>query len=458
MVEPSSHCPHLGLKQNRAIRFASPTPEHRCFVTGEAQEIPVDQSSYCLCKDHINCPLYMGLSLSSTTVSAGLTPVAAGQGGLRGWLTVLSLRDRIIYGVLMTLMLAILSIYMVLAVQLLVNIGTSNDGPTMPPLPPTNPTATLNSSANEPTATALQTPTATRTARPTPTSTATPQPTPPPVSQQFITLYFADASGNFLVAVNRQASVTADQVAAAAVRELLDGPAPGSGLQSAFAAGIQLVEEVRVVNKIAVVNFDQPPGSDLAFYALSLSLTELPSVDRVQVQVNGQDIGLNGDTQAIGRRPFNIDNPLGLATSFDSRETSFLSLYFTLEGRYVRLTRLVPRTWSPARATIEELLKGAGQYAGLLEEPIPPGTQLINISFAADDDQMLVLNLTWPFVDTADRQAALDTILLSLTDLRNAQNEPIERVQILIDGSRLADYWGPDYDRPFFSRPVLNQE
>lgn len=39
MVEPSGHCPYLGLKQNQAIRFASPTPEHRCYAAGQAQEI-----------------------------------------------------------------------------------------------------------------------------------------------------------------------------------------------------------------------------------------------------------------------------------------------------------------------------------------------------------------------------------------------------------------------------------
>ncbi len=64
-----SHCPYLGLRQNRAIRFASPTSEHRCYVSGEAQDIPVDQRTHCLSINHLSCPLYTG-EWSGTTTGA----------------------------------------------------------------------------------------------------------------------------------------------------------------------------------------------------------------------------------------------------------------------------------------------------------------------------------------------------------------------------------------------------
>ncbi len=64
MSEGATHCPYIGLKQNRAIRFSTPIAEHRCYINGEATEIPVDQSSYCLSQFHTQCPLYMG-SLAS---------------------------------------------------------------------------------------------------------------------------------------------------------------------------------------------------------------------------------------------------------------------------------------------------------------------------------------------------------------------------------------------------------
>ncbi|HWQ14688.1 MAG TPA: hypothetical protein VNL77_17960, partial [Roseiflexaceae bacterium] len=105
MVEPTGHCPYLGLKQNRAIRFSSPTPEHRCYVGGEPIEIPVDQASYCLSRGHINCPLYMGLMVPTTSGvaagAAGAGVAAAGAGGLRGWYATLPPRDRVIYALML---------------------------------------------------------------------------------------------------------------------------------------------------------------------------------------------------------------------------------------------------------------------------------------------------------------------------------------------------------------------
>jgi len=64
MSDGAKHCPYVGLKQNRSIQFSTPTAEHRCYVSGDALEIPVDQASYCLSQFHTQCPLYMGSSAS----------------------------------------------------------------------------------------------------------------------------------------------------------------------------------------------------------------------------------------------------------------------------------------------------------------------------------------------------------------------------------------------------------
>src|SRR5690348_3932213 len=128
MVEPTGHCPYLGLKQNRAIRFASPTPEHRCYIGGEPIEIPVDQNTYCLSQDHVHCPLYMGLSLP-TTSDAGPTvagaAVAAPPGGVRGWFSTLTPRDRTIYMIMLAMLALIVGIYVFAGVRV---IGGRQDG------------------------------------------------------------------------------------------------------------------------------------------------------------------------------------------------------------------------------------------------------------------------------------------------------------------------------------------
>src|SRR4051812_8207031 len=120
MVEPTGHCPYLGLKQNRAIRFASPTPEHRCYVGGEPIEIPVDQASYCLAQGHIHCPLYMGLSVPTThdpepMIIEGVAVVPAT--GVRGWLATLSRHDRTIYAIMLVMLAAIILIYLFAGLQ-----------------------------------------------------------------------------------------------------------------------------------------------------------------------------------------------------------------------------------------------------------------------------------------------------------------------------------------------------
>ncbi len=199
MVEPSGHCPHLGLKQNRAIRFATPTPEHRCYVTGDAQDIPVDQASYCLSPGHVNCPLYMGLPPPSTAMP--LPPIQTpAYSGLRGWLWGLSLRDRIIYGMLLTLLLIIISMYITVGIQLLLtgdhvtnrqSIPLGNDTATATlavatDIPTPTPTSMLTRTPiPSVTATRIRTPTVTRTPSNTPTATFVSAPiivpTSPPV-------------------------------------------------------------------------------------------------------------------------------------------------------------------------------------------------------------------------------------------------------------------------------------
>jgi hypothetical protein len=200
MVEPTSHCPYLGLKQNQAIRFASPTPEHRCYAAGLAQEIPLTpadyQHHYCLSPNHVRCPLYTGSGLASTLIPAPVPqPRRTGStGGVSNWLAGLPLRDRMIYLGLLILLGLILIAYALAGLGLLQN-GTlfgSPDRPTVPgsgeptligitqiatPVPATGATATATS-----TATAAAPATATPTVEILPTIEAvTASPTPRPI-------------------------------------------------------------------------------------------------------------------------------------------------------------------------------------------------------------------------------------------------------------------------------------
>ncbi|HEY0734556.1 MAG TPA: hypothetical protein VGD69_06595 [Herpetosiphonaceae bacterium] len=182
-----AHCPYLGLRQNRAIRFASPTSEHRCYVTGEAQEIPVDQRQYCLSVNHLSCPLYTG-EWSGTTAGtvANAGTLALPQGGVRGRL---SGRDRAFYFAVLGLLATITLVWLGIGYLYTVG-GTFGNVPPTPTATLAPPTATATptmsatpSQTRTPTATRTITPTITSTPTITPTATLTPTlaATPPPV-------------------------------------------------------------------------------------------------------------------------------------------------------------------------------------------------------------------------------------------------------------------------------------
>jgi spore germination protein GerM len=405
--------------------------------------------------------------MSSTGNPSHLATDVTEQGGVRGWLASLSLRDRLIYGTLLSVMLLIIGIYMVLAAQLLLSGGHNAMGAPLDMT--TTPTSTQVALVETSTPTRTPTPAASEAATrtPTPAPTDTPQasaPTPTgappqagaPTTSRLLKLYFTDATGTLLVPIHRQFPVPSGQVGYVVVRELIAGPQPGSGLNSPVAASVGL-REVRIADDgTAMVDFDNPPDSEQALEVIALSLTELDEVQRVEFQVNGDPLARDGEEVALRRVPINSDNPQNLPTSYDSG-TRFLPLYFLYNDYYVRVTRLVPRTPSVANATVEHLLKGPGNYSNLLTSPIPPDTRLYGVSIA--DGNRAVVHLSASFADAADRDAALNALVLSVTALTNPETGQryFEEVEVLVEGQGLAHYWGNGYNN-YFMRPTVNRE
>jgi spore germination protein GerM len=531
MTEPNGHCPYLGLKQNRAIRFASPTPEHRCFVSGEPLEIPVDQASYCLAQGHVHCPLYMGLTVPTT--SDALTPIGsiataggvlvAPTGGMRGWLGTLSPRDRAIYAIMISMLAIIVAIYLFVGLQTLFRpngsiigaqptsaIGTDTTQATQPgagtSTVSTNPTSSTSvgqaATSEPPTPTDLPTdvPSPSPTVEPTrapvilpptsqptrapvilpPTSqptlpptavsataivaatavpptakpatsapqptvapkppTAIPVPTAPPASASVkpLTLYFADATGSVLVPVRRNAGVENNRIAEAAIRELIAGPR--NGLRRLVSADAGLLG-IRVDNGLATVNFDRDPsdGDNRGLDSIVLTLTDLGTVTRVQIQINSANLG-----GARGRPVVNPTNPLNLAVDYSA--TEFLPLYFpSVDGAHdVRIISMVPKTKQVGEATVRALLEGPpAEYAGALRRVIPADTQLRGIKI---NNGVLQVDFTQPFADAPDLNGAMRTVVESLTTIKTVRG-----VQFLVEGQAFAD-------GKVFGKPVINQE
>ena len=248
-----------------------------------------------------------------------------------------------------------------------------------------------------------------------------------------MTLYFADVTGTLMVPVRRNASVSGNNLAAAAVRELIAGPR--NSLNRLVPADLSLLGTTSSGNTVTV-NCDRDLADDGAYDSIVLTLTQLPGITRVQFQVNGRNLG-----DARGRPVVNPLNPDGLPN--DTRATEFLPIYFpSIDGAHdVRLIRMVPKTKQTAEGTVRALLEGPGQYAGAVIEVIPPGTELRGIKI---ENGVVLVDFTQPFADAPD--AAVRNIIQSLTTLPTVRG-----VQFLVEGQ-------PYLDGRIFGRPTINQE
>ncbi len=113
-----------------------------------------------------------------------------------------------------------------------------------------------------------------------------------------VTLYFLAQNGNnvYYVPVTRRVSANEDQLTAV-VSQLLAGPSSFSSLLTDFRHGVQLLEEPRYANGVVTVNFneavlnhiDGTAISDEVLNLLVLSLTEQSGVEKVAIEVNGDN-------------------------------------------------------------------------------------------------------------------------------------------------------------------------
>lgn len=249
--------------------------------------------------------------------------------------------------------------------------------------------------------------------------------------------------------VQRLVRVENRQVASAAVQALIEGPR--NGLQRLVLPDVVL-RSISIDAGTATVDFDRRPtgqGDSRGFYAIVLTLTELPNIQRVQFLINGKTLEVQG-RRSLERPVLNPLNPEGLPEDYS--RTAFLPLYFaSSDGSHdVRIIRMVPKTQQVAAATARALLEGPGAYEFALRRVIPAGTELRGLRL--ETGGTLTVDFTQPFADSPDRPAAVRTLVASLTTIPG-----VKGVQVLVEGRSLAEQWGNDYAQ-IFRRPTINPE
>lgn len=113
-----------------------------------------------------------------------------------------------------------------------------------------------------------------------------------------VTLYFLAQNGEtpYYVPVTRRVNSSVDQIEAV-ITELLAGPSSFSNLLTDFRNGVKLLDVPSYANGIVTVNFneellnhiDGTAISDEVLNLLVLSLTEQPGVEKVAIEVNGDN-------------------------------------------------------------------------------------------------------------------------------------------------------------------------
>ncbi|MEA4892986.1 MAG: GerMN domain-containing protein [Peptococcaceae bacterium] len=118
-----------------------------------------------------------------------------------------------------------------------------------------------------------------------------------PEETKTVVLYFTDQDGEQLVAEERQIAKV-EGIARASIEALLSGP-KGSDLQSALPEGVRLLDINIKSDGLAIVDFssdlkenmaDSTKKEKTAIYSIVNTLTEFPTVERVEIRIDGKRV------------------------------------------------------------------------------------------------------------------------------------------------------------------------
>ncbi|MFE5320196.1 GerMN domain-containing protein [Paenibacillus sp. NPDC056579] len=277
-------------------------------------------------------------------------------------------------------------------------------------------------------------------------SSNTAKPVTAPVVQNpsSVTVYAKDANGFVApISLNVEKSV---EVAKKALEAMVDGNPAAQQMPAGFTALISKGTTVKGINimkdqKLAIVDFSSSftdynvQDERKILEAITWTLTGFPSVDKVQIRVEGKELkempqgGTPMDEPLSRMMGINLEKPDGV----EYGQSTPVTLYFLGQNQdnykyYVPVTRLVKRTDNVAQAVIEQLIAGPDQKKGLAAV-MTPGSELKQVKKADD-------LITVDFSDKVlgpDKKApadALRAVVLSLTENAGAAT----KVQITVNG------------------------
>ena len=221
---------------------------------------------------------------------------------------------------------------------------------------------------------------------------------------------------------------------------LLAGPPQDSELVSLIPAGTELVSwsvEARTARVELSGEYALLSGIDrtIADYCVTLTLSQLSGVDRVQLYAGNGDSRVlrTGDVIFSGAE----EEPVDVPASLYFRRLGSASLTFEL--RVFRLTE----DETPARAVLEALIDGPGDegLVGLLP-------QELTVRAIWVDDGVCYADLSGALLSAMpDRPEEQELVISSIVDTL-CSLDTVDQVQLLVEGEQLTSYGALDLSGP----------
>ncbi len=113
-----------------------------------------------------------------------------------------------------------------------------------------------------------------------------------------VVLYFGSKDGTYLVGETREIAKV-QGIARATIQELINGPAPESGLAQTIPNGVKLLDINIKPDGVAVVSFNEAiktqhwggtAGEQLTVYSIVNTLTQFPAIQKVQFLIEDQAV------------------------------------------------------------------------------------------------------------------------------------------------------------------------
>jgi spore germination protein GerM len=268
-----------------------------------------------------------------------------------------------------------------------------------------------------------------------------------------VKVYFL--KGEELASVTREIPRT-EKVGTAALELLLAGPSAGEkakGLSTAIPADTK-VRSLKVANGLATVDLTskfESGGGTLSMYSrlgqVVYTLTEFPTVQKVQLQLNGKTVtALGGEGLVIGsslsRAGYDKLIQGGGTTPTTKPATATktrFEVYFVRDEKLVAVQRTVDYTPGVAKAAIGSLLAGptpSEQGAGLVSA-VPAGVRLNGVSIK---DKVAVVDVSSGFGSgggSLSMHLRLGQVVYTMT-----QFPTVDRVELRLDGQKVTALGG----------------